>query len=74
MSHNHCGNCGVNFNSADVRCRLALRGICLNCAQANDFAGMTLEETARCVSMLKVIADHKKLTAAQRQHQKDMES
>ena len=69
-----CGKCGKGFNSADLRCRLELRGICLDCAEANDFAGMTLEETARCVSMLKVIADYKKSTAAQRRHQKDMES
>jgi hypothetical protein len=70
----NCGNCAKGLNSADLRCRLELRGICLACAEANGFAGMTLEETARCVSMLKVIADYKKQTAAQARHIKDMES
>lgn len=74
MSLNHCGKCTKGFNSADLRCRLELRGICLDCAEANNFAGMTLEETARCVAMLKVIADYKKSTAAQRRHIKDQES
>jgi hypothetical protein len=54
--------------------RLELRGICLDCAEANAFAGMTLEETARCVSMLKVITDYKKQTPEQARHLKDMES
>lgn len=74
MSDLDCGKCGKSFHSADLRLRFELRGICLDCAEANNFAGMTLEETARCVAMLKVIADYKKSTAAQRQHQKDMES
>jgi hypothetical protein len=70
----NCAQCAKSFNSADLRCRLELRGICLDCAEANAFAGMTLEETARCVSMLKVIADYKKQTPAQARHLKDMES
>ena len=70
----NCGKCNQGFNSADLRCREALRGICLKCAEANGFAGMTLEETARCVSMLKVVADYKKQTPAQARHIKDMES
>jgi hypothetical protein len=70
----NCGKCGKGFNSADLRCRLELRGICLDCAESNGFAGMTLEETARCVSMLKVVADYKKQTAVQARHLKDMES
>jgi len=69
-----CSQCHKVFNNADVRLRFELRGICLNCAEANNFAGMTLEETSRCVNMLRVIADHKKSTAAQRRHLKDQES
>lgn len=69
-----CSQCSRVFNTADVRLRNELRGICLNCAEANSFAGMTLEETSRCISMLRIIADHKKQTAAQRRHLKDMES
>lgn len=74
MSLYNCDQCNKSFNNADVRLQEELRGICLMCAETNGFAGMTLEETARCVSMLKIIADYKKQTAAQRQHQKDMES
>jgi hypothetical protein len=70
----NCGKCAKGLNSADLRCRLELRGICLACAEANGFAGMTLEETARCVSMLKVIADYKKQTPNEARHIKDMES
>jgi hypothetical protein len=70
----NCAQCAKSFNSADLRLRLELRGICLDCAEANAFAGMTLEETARCVSMLKVIADYKKQTPEQARHLKDMES
>lgn len=70
----NCGKCGQGFNSADLRCRLELRGICLKCAEANGFAGMTLEETTRCVAMLKVVADYKKQTPTQARHIKDMES
>lgn len=70
----NCGKCDKGFNSADLRCRYELRGICLKCAEANNFAGMTLEETARCVSMLKVIANYKNQTPAQARHLKDMES
>ena len=69
-----CSQCHKVFNNADVRLRFELRGICLNCAEANNFAGMTLEETSRCVNMLRVIAEHKKSTAAQRRHLKDKES
>jgi hypothetical protein len=70
----NCGKCDKSLNSADLRCRLELRGICLTCAEGNGFAGMTLEETARCVSMLKVVARYKTQTPAQARHLKDMES
>jgi hypothetical protein len=70
----NCAKCGKGFNSADLRCRLELRGICLDCAETNGFAGMTLEETARCVSMLKVVARYQNQTPAQARHIKDMES
>jgi hypothetical protein len=70
----NCAQCAKSFNSADLRLRLELRGICLDCAEANAFAGMTLEETARCVSMLKVIANYKNQTPSQARHMKDMET
>lgn len=70
----NCTQCGKGFNSADMRCRLELRGICLDCAEGNGFAGMTLEETARCVKMLRVIADYRKQTPEQARHLKDMQT
>jgi len=70
----NCGKCGKGLNSADLRCRLELRGICLTCAESQGFAGMTLEETARCVSMLKVVARYKNQTPEQARHLKDMET
>ena len=70
----NCKICDAEFRTGDIRMRNELRGICLACAEANNFAGMTLEETARCVAMLKVIAEYKKSTAAQRRHLKDQES
>ena len=69
-----CAQCKKVFNTADVRLRSELRGICLNCAETNNFAGMTLEETSRCVNMIRIVAEHKKMTAGQRRHLKDMES
>ena len=74
MSVNHCGRCDKSFNSADVRMRLNLRGICLVCAEEIGFKGMTVEETSRCVAMIRIVKAHKKMTASQRQHLKDMES
>ena len=74
MTKTQCDSCKKSLNTADVRLRFELRGICLKCAEANNFAGMTIEETSRCVSMLRIIAEYKKQTAAQRQHLKDMES
>jgi len=70
----NCNICASGFNSADIRMRTELRGICLDCAESNGFAGMTLEETARCVSMLKVVANYKNQTPVQARHIKDMES
>jgi hypothetical protein len=54
--------------------RNELRGICLWCAEEGGFVGMTLEETARCVAMIRVIDNLKKQTPAQARHLKDMES
>jgi len=51
-----------------------LRGICLLCAEEGDFYGMTLEETARCVAMIRVINNLKNQTPAQARHLKDMET
>jgi len=51
-----------------------LRGICLMCAEEGGFVGMTLEETARCVSMIRVVNQLKNQTPAQARHMKDMES
>jgi hypothetical protein len=70
----NCNICGCGFNSADIRMRTELRGICLNCAEESGFVGMTLEETARCVAMIRVINNLKTQTPAQARHLKDMES
>jgi len=54
--------------------RTELRGICLKCAEEGGFKGMTVEETARCVSMIRVVNQLKNQTPAQARHLKDMES
>jgi hypothetical protein len=54
--------------------RNELRGICLACAEEGGFVGMTLEETARCVAMIRVINQLKTQTPKQARHLKDMES
>ena len=54
--------------------RTELRGICLKCAEEGGFVGMTLEETARCVAMIRVVNQLKNQTPAQARHLKDMES
>jgi hypothetical protein len=70
----NCGKCDKGFNSADLRMRTELRGICLKCAEESGFKGMTVEETARCVAMIRVINNLKTQTPAQARHLKDMES
>ena len=70
----NCYICGNGFNSADIRMRTELRGICLKCAEESGFVGMTLEETARCVAMIRVVNNLKTQTPAQARHLKDMES
>jgi hypothetical protein len=70
----NCNICGCGFNSADIRMRTELRGICLKCAEEGGFVGMTLEETARCVAMIRVINNLKTHTPAQARHLKDMET
>ena len=70
----NCNICASGFNSADIRMRTELRGICLKCAEEGGFVGMTLEETARCVAMIRVINNLKTQTPAQALHLKDMES
>ena len=70
----NCGKCGKSFNTADIRMRTELRGICLKCAEEFGFKGMTVEETARCVSMIRVVNQQKNQTPAQARHLKDMES
>jgi hypothetical protein len=70
----NCNSCARGFNSADIRMRTELRGICLKCAEESGFVGMTLEETARCVAMIRVINNLKTQTPAQARHMKDMES
>jgi hypothetical protein len=54
--------------------RAELRGICLLCAEEGEFFGMTLEETTRCVAMIRVVNSEKKMTSFERQLQKDMET
>jgi len=70
----NCNICASGFNSADMRMRVELRGICLKCAEKSGFKGMTVEETARCVSMIRVVNNLKNQTPAQARHLKDMES
>jgi len=70
----NCGKCDKGFNSADLRMRVELRGICLKCAEESGFKGMTVEETARCVAMIRVVNNLKTQTPAQARHLKDMES
>ena len=70
----NCNSCACGFNSADIRMRTELRGICLKCAEESGFVGMTLEETARCVAMIRVVNNLKTQTPAQARHLKDMES
>jgi hypothetical protein len=70
----NCNICASGFNSADIRMRTELRGICLKCAEEFGFQGMTVEETARCVSMIRVVNQLKNQTPAEARHMKDMES
>ena len=70
----NCQICDAEFREGDIRMRTELRGICLMCAEEGGFVGMTLEETARCVSMIRVVNQLKNQTPAQARHLKDMES
>ena len=70
----NCEICDAELNTADIRMRAELRGICLLCAEEGEFFGMTLEETTRCVAMIRVIRAEQKMTSFQRQLQKDQES
>ena len=69
-----CAICDAEFRGGDMRMRDELRGICLLCAEEGGFHGMTLEETTRCTAMLRVVRAEQKMTAFQRQLQKDQES
>ncbi len=70
----NCEICDAPFRTGDIRMRNELRGICLACAEEGGFVGMTLEETARCSAMIRVIRAEQKMTSFQRQLQKDKES
>jgi len=70
----NCQVCDAKQTTADVRMRNELRGICLLCAEEGGFFGMTLEETTRCVAMLRVVRAEQKMTSFERQLQKDQES
>jgi hypothetical protein len=70
----NCQVCDAKQTTADVRMRNELRGICLACAEEGGFVGMTLEETARCSAMIRVVNNLKTQTPAQARHLKDMES
>jgi hypothetical protein len=70
----NCQICDAKQTTADLRMRNYLRGICLLCAEEGGFVGMTLEETARCVAMIRVVNNLKNQTPAQARHLKDMES
>ena len=68
----NCAICNKPFREGDIRMRTELKGICLHCAKEGDWFGMTDHEINRCLSMLKVIAEHETMTPSQRQHLKDM--
>ena len=70
----NCEICDAELNTSDIRMRAELRGICLLCAEEGEFFGMTLEETTRCVAMIRVVNSEKKMTSFERQLQKDMET
>jgi hypothetical protein len=70
----NCEICDAEPTTADVRMRAELRGICLRCAEEGEFFGMTLEETTRCVAMIRVVNQLKNQTLAQARHMKDMET
>jgi hypothetical protein len=70
----NCEICDAPFRTGDIRMRNELRGICLKCAEEFGFKGMTVEETARCVAMIRVINNLKTQTPAQARHMKDMET
>jgi len=74
MNVTNCQICDSEPTTADVRMRYELRGICLLCAEEGKFYGMTVEETARCVAMLRVVRAEQKMSSLQRQLQKDKES
>ena len=70
----NCEICDAEFRNQDIRMRTELRGICLLCAEEGGFVGMTLEETARCVAMIRVVNQLKTQTPKQARHLKDMET
>lgn len=70
----NCEICDALLLIGDIRMSKELRGICLLCAEEGDFYGMTLEETTRCVAMIRVINQRKNQTPAQARHLKDMET
>ena len=70
----NCQICDAPFRNGDFRMQTELRGICLNCAEEGGFFGMTLEETTRCVAMIRVVNELKNQTPAQARHMKDMET
>jgi len=74
MKVTNCLICDNEPTTADVRMRYELRGICLLCAEEGKFYGMTVEETARCIAMLRVIRTNQNATPEQHRHMKDMES
>jgi len=70
----NCSICDAEFRDQDVRMRIELRGICLLCAEEGGFHGMTVEEIARCVAMIRVVNQRNNQTPAQARHMKDMET
>jgi hypothetical protein len=70
----NCNICDAKQTTADLRMRDYLRGICLLCAEEGGFHGMTLEETTRCVAMLRIVRAEQKMTSFERQLRKDQES
>jgi len=74
MNVTNCQICDEEPTTADVRMRYELRGICLLCAEEGKFYGMTVEETARCVAMIRVVNNLKTQTPEQARHLKDMET
>jgi hypothetical protein len=70
----NCAICTNPYTNIEMRLRLELKGICLECAKKGDFYDMTDAEIDKCFAVHKAISDFDAMTPSQRQNLKDMES